>query len=176
MMACSTARPLLPRMSLSTTLSLRLASSSTFSMRWTWAAALAHELLARARQRAQLLHRRRRHEAGADQAVGQQVGQPHRVVDVGLAPGHVLDVRGVGQHQLEVAFEHMPHRLPVHAGGLHGDVLDAEASPASRPAPAGPRWWWRRCALPAAARRRRRCARRPRPSACARPVPRSADR
>ena len=88
--------------------------------------ALAHELLARARQRAQLLHRRRRHEAGADQAVGQQIGQPHRVVDVGLAPGHVLHVRGVGQHQLEVAFEHMPHRLPVHAGGLHRDVLDAE--------------------------------------------------
>ena len=88
--------------------------------------ALAHELLARARERAQLLHRHRRHEAGADQAVGQQVRQPHRVVDVGLAPGHVLDVRGVGQHQLEVAFEHVPHRLPVHAGGLHGDVLDAE--------------------------------------------------
>ena len=34
MMACSTARALLPKMSLSTPLSLRLASSSTFSMRW----------------------------------------------------------------------------------------------------------------------------------------------
>ena len=89
-------------------------------------APLAHELLAGARERAQLLHGSRRHEAGPDQAVRQQVGQPRRVVDVGLAAGHVLYVRGVGQHQLEVAFEHMPHRFPVHAGGLHGDVLDAE--------------------------------------------------
>jgi hypothetical protein len=87
-------------------------------------APLAHELLARAGERAQLLHRHRRHEAGADQAVRQQVRKPHRVVDVGLAPGHVLHVRGVGQHQLEVAFQHMPYRLPVHAGGLHGDDLD----------------------------------------------------
>ena len=56
----------------------------------------------------------------------QQIGQPHGVVDIGLAPGHVLHVRGVGQHQLEVAFEHMPHRLPIHAGSLHRDMLDAE--------------------------------------------------
>ena len=86
---------------------------------------LAHELLAGAGQRAQLLHRHRRHEAGANEAVRQQVGQPHRVVDVGLAARNVLDVRSVGQHQLEVPFEHMPHRRPVHARGLHGDDLHA---------------------------------------------------
>ncbi len=58
--------------------------------------------------------------------MGQQIGQPHRVVDIGLAPRHVLHARGVGQHQFEVAFEHMPHRLPVHARGLHTHMLDAE--------------------------------------------------
>ena len=58
--------------------------------------------------------------------MGEQVGQPHRIVDVGLATGNVLHVRGVGQHQFEVAFQHMPHGFPVHAGGLHGDVFDAK--------------------------------------------------
>ena len=89
-------------------------------------AALTHELLAGAGQRAQFLDRSRGHEAGTDQAMGQQIGQPHRVVDIGLAAGDVLDVCGVGQHQFEVPFEHVPHRLPVHARGLHGDVLDTE--------------------------------------------------
>ncbi len=89
-------------------------------------AALAHELLAGTGERAQLLHGSGGHEAGADQTMREQVGQPHRIVDVGLAPGHVLHVRGVGQHQLDVAFQDVPHRLPVHAGGLHGDVLNAQ--------------------------------------------------
>lgn len=89
-------------------------------------APIAHELLSGARERAQLLHGHRWHETRADQAVGKQVGQPHRVVDVGLAPGHVLDLCGVGPHQLKVAVEHMPHGLPVHAGGLHGNVLGAQ--------------------------------------------------
>ncbi len=67
---------------------------------------------------AQLLDGPWRHEARADQAVRQQIGDPHRVVHVGLAAAHVADVRCVGQHQLELAFEHVPHRLPVHARGL----------------------------------------------------------
>ncbi|MCY1533178.1 hypothetical protein D9M68_684910 [compost metagenome] len=83
---------------------------------------LAHELLAGAREIAQLLGGGRWHEARSDQAVGEQIGNPHRVVDVGLAAGHVADVLGVGQHQLEVALEDVPHRLPVHAGGFHGHV------------------------------------------------------
>jgi hypothetical protein len=31
----------------------------------------------------------------------QQLGQPGRIVHVGLATGHVFDMRGVGQHQPE---------------------------------------------------------------------------
>jgi len=57
---------------------------------------LAHRLLAGARACPQLLRRRPRHKARADQAVRQQVGQPQRVGDTGLAAGHVLDVRGIG--------------------------------------------------------------------------------
>jgi len=46
-----------------------------------------------------------------DQTVGQQIGQPGGVVDVGLAPGHVLDMHGVGQHQRKIAVaQDVPHR------------------------------------------------------------------
>ena len=49
----------------------------------------------------------------------EQLGDPCRVVDVGLAAGHVADMRGVGQHEFELVLEHMPNRLPVHARGFH---------------------------------------------------------
>jgi acyl carrier protein len=39
-----------------------------------------------------------RHEARPDQTVRQQFGQPHRIVDVGLAARHILHMRGVRQH------------------------------------------------------------------------------
>ena len=39
---------------------------------------------------------------------------------------HLLDVPRVDEHQLEVVLEHRPHRLPVDAGRLHRDLLDAE--------------------------------------------------
>jgi hypothetical protein len=89
-------------------------------------APLAYELLAGAGKRAQLLHGNKRHEAGSDKTVAQQIGQPHRVVDVGLATGNVLQVCGVGQHQLGMTVEQVPRGLSVHAGGLHGYVLDAQ--------------------------------------------------
>ena len=119
------ARPLSPMMSESTEPSLRLAACSGLVDALDVTGLLADQLLAGAGQVAQRLHRRRRHEAGADQAVGQQVGQPHGVVHVGLAAGHVLDLRRVGQHQIERFGEHRPDRLPVDAGGLHGGVGDA---------------------------------------------------
>jgi len=81
--------------------------------------ALTDELLACPRQHPQLLDRRRRHEAAADQAVREQVGNPRGVVDVGLTSGHVLHMHGVREHQLELAIEDVPDRPPVHAGGLH---------------------------------------------------------
>ena len=83
--------------------------------------ALANQLLAGAKQGPQLLGRTIRHEAAADQAVGGQLGEPGRIVHVGLAAGHVLHMRGIGQQQFELAVrEDMPDRLPIDAGGFHG--------------------------------------------------------
>jgi hypothetical protein len=54
-----------------------------------------NQLFARAQQVAHFLGLRIRHEARPDQTVRQQFGQPHRIVDVGLAARHVLHMRGV---------------------------------------------------------------------------------
>jgi len=52
--------------------------------------------------------------------MGQQLGQPRRVVHVGLATGHVFDMRGVRQYQLEATpRQNLPDRLPVHPGRFH---------------------------------------------------------
>jgi hypothetical protein len=49
--------------------------------------------------------------------MGQKIGQPGRVIDVGLAARHVLDMLGVCQHQLKIAIaEDVPDRLPVDPG------------------------------------------------------------
>ena len=66
------------------------------------------------------------HEAAAQQAVLEQLGQPGGVTHVGLAPGQDLDVAGVDQQQLEAPLlEDVPDRLPVLAGRLHHDLGDA---------------------------------------------------
>ena len=70
----------------------------------------------------QLADRRRRHEAGLDQAVADQVGDPRRIVHVGLASRHGLDVVRVGDDQGEMPFEDGVHRLPADAGALHADM------------------------------------------------------
>ena len=57
----------------------------------------------------------------------EQLAQPLGVCDVGLAAGHVLDVRGVDQEQLEVVLEQVVDRLPVDARGLHRDVGNAKS-------------------------------------------------
>jgi hypothetical protein len=112
-------------MSVTTESSLMLASSSVFWMRCVWLA-FAHQLLAGAQQVAHLLGRFVGHEAGPDQPMRHQIGQPCGVVDVGLASRHVLHVGRVGQHQLELAVgQNVPDRLPVDAGRLHGDVRRA---------------------------------------------------
>lgn len=54
-------------------------------------------------QVAQLADRGRRHEAGPDQAVLDQLGDPDRVGHVGRAPRHVADVPGVEQLGLDGA-------------------------------------------------------------------------
>ena len=83
----------------------------------------AHDLLAGTQQTAHLLGLGVRHEAASDQSVGQKIGQPCRVVHVGLAARHVLHMRRVGQQQREIAIaEDVPDRLPVNSGRLHDDM------------------------------------------------------
>ena len=84
-----------------------------------------YELSARACQCPQVEDRRGRYEARSDETMRQQVGDPGGIVDVCLPAGHVLDVHGVGQHQLERPVEHMPDRLPVDPRRLHHDMGDA---------------------------------------------------
>ena len=88
---------------------------------------LSDELLARPRQVAQFLNRSRRHEAALNQPVRQQVGDPGRVLLVALAARNIPDMPCVGEHQRQRLFvsEDVPHRLPVHAGRLHGHVRAA---------------------------------------------------
>src|ERR1700736_2839593 len=72
---------------------------------------LASQLLAGAQQRTQFLHVFFRHEARLNQPAGQKVGNPHRIVQVGLAARNVLDVRRIGDDQGEVSFaQNLPHR------------------------------------------------------------------
>jgi hypothetical protein len=86
------------------------------------AGALVAERLAVAGEVPQLADRRRRHEAGTQQPVGQQLGDPDRVDGVGLASGDVLEVGGVDEQQLEVVLQQVVGRLAVHAGRLHRHV------------------------------------------------------
>ena len=51
-----------------------------------------------------------------------QLGNPLAVLNIRLTSGYVLDVLGINQQQIELPFENVPDRLPVHAGRLHGNV------------------------------------------------------
>jgi hypothetical protein len=53
-------------------------------------------------QVAQLADRLRRDEAGSQQTVLQQLGDPLAVGHVGLPSGDLLDVLGIDQHHLEM--------------------------------------------------------------------------
>ena len=175
MMAPSMARPEAVSTSESTLPSLRLASSSTFWMRREcWEISRTSCLRVRVRSRSSWIGGGR-HEAGADQAVREQIGEPHRIVDVGLAAGDVADVLGVGQHQLEV-------RLPAHARPAASRRPwppsprgCSRARQATRQARAARASWSRSCgshdgwAATRSARRPPRCP-------CARPGRHSADR
>jgi hypothetical protein len=83
---------------------------------------LPYQLLAGAGQVAQLLDGRWRYKARANQSVRKQIGNPGGVTNIGLATRNVADVLGVGQHQLKVTLEQMPHRLPVHPCSFHRHV------------------------------------------------------
>ena len=118
---------------------------------------LAHELLARPEQVAHRAGAGVGHEARADQAVGEQVGEPDRVGDVGLAAGDVLHVRGVGQDQGTAFARRAPARPDASRcrwpPWRRWDRRAAPASPTGRGAPA---WWSRRSRPPAGSTRRLR--------------------
>ena len=88
------ARPDTPSTSLATLASLMLASSSTFWTRLMHRGTVADQARPLPGQVAQLADRRRRDEAGPQQAVLEQLGDPLGVLDVGLAARDLLDVAG----------------------------------------------------------------------------------
>ena len=83
------------------------------------------QLPPRPREIAEVLDRRRRDKTAANQPVRQQIRNPRRIIHVALAARHVADVHRIGQHQREVLFQHVPHGLPVDAGGFHRHVRTA---------------------------------------------------
>src|SRR6266852_1050692 len=64
------------------------------------------------------------HEAGAQQTVPQQIRDPFTISDIRLATGHLLDVLGVYQQQLYLAFEQIPERVPINPSALEGHLRD----------------------------------------------------
>ena len=55
-----------------------------------------------------------------------QLAEPLTVLDVTLPAGHVFDVAGVDEQDLQASgFEDVVDRDPVDAGGFHGDAGDA---------------------------------------------------
>ena len=84
---------------------------------------LMDKLLACAQQLSQLLHFLFGHKTAADQPVGQQVGDPGCIADIGLAARYILDVSGVRQNEFESPIaENIPDGLPVNPSRLHGHM------------------------------------------------------
>jgi hypothetical protein len=61
---------------------------------------LPDQLLAGAQQLTQFLDLLIRNKTAANQAVGQQVGDPRRIADIRLPTRNILDVSGIRQNQL----------------------------------------------------------------------------
>ena len=77
------------------------------------------EPFALAQIRSQRDDRLARAEAPAQEATLVELLQPLRVVDVGLATGHVLGIARVDQEHLEASrFKHLEDGNPIHAGRL----------------------------------------------------------
>jgi hypothetical protein len=66
-----------------------------------------------------LLNRLRRHEAALQQAVLQEIRNPLAILQIGLPAPQRLHLRWVGQQQLKLPFQYVPHRFPVDPGGFH---------------------------------------------------------
>jgi hypothetical protein len=86
-----------------------------------------NKVAAVASQITQLTLRNRRNKARTQQTVLQQLGDPLRILDVGLATGHVLDMGGIHQQHFKVAFQNVEDRFPVFARALHRHVRAASS-------------------------------------------------
>src|SRR5260221_5922190 len=84
--------------------------------------ALADECLAITGELPQGTYGGRRDEAGLQQAVAQQVGQPFAVLDIRLAPGHRLHVLGVDQEDPAPLLQQIVDRPPIHARAFERHV------------------------------------------------------
>jgi len=82
-------------------------------------ASLARQRTAVARQLPQVALLPRGNEAGPQQPVPQQIGDPMGVCHIGLAPRHRFHVRSVGYQQPEVAFQQVVDGHPVVARRFH---------------------------------------------------------
>ena len=72
----------------------------------------------------QIANQHRGYEAAPQESVLQKLRDPLTVLRVRLASGDCLDMLCLGQQDLKVTFENVPHRFPINARGCH--VLNAE--------------------------------------------------
>ena len=54
--------------------------------------------------------------------MAQQLSDPLSILNIALSPRHRFHVGGIGNDQLEVAFQKIVNRHPVIAGRFHGHV------------------------------------------------------
>src|SRR5437773_1067648 len=87
-------------------------------MRFRSAAPLPRSFL-RYRQIAQFANLPRWYEAGSNQPVPQQTGQPLTILVIGLLSRQRPHMLRVGQNQSNVTFQNVPHRLPIGSRTLH---------------------------------------------------------
>src|SRR3984893_2868486 len=91
------------------------------------------ELAAIAYQIAQLTDCARGDKTRTQEPILQQLRQPGRVTDVGLATRHPLDIRRIDQQQREALLQYVKHRFPVDPGRLHRNMAHAlRAQPVMR--------------------------------------------
>src|ERR1022692_346191 len=74
------------------------------------------------RQLAQVPLRCGRHKTSLQQSVLEQLRDPLRILNVGLAPWYLFDVLRVDQQDLELIFQQVPDRLPVDPRRFHGQM------------------------------------------------------
>jgi hypothetical protein len=127
-MASSMSRPLLPSTSLATEARLDVGALQHLLQTVHLLRSLLHQRLAIARQLPQCPDRLGRDKTRFEQAMPQQVGQPFGIFHIRLAPGHRLHMLRVHQDHLAPCFQQVVHRMPIHPGRFHRDVLDSQTA------------------------------------------------